>query len=79
MSNTNHIWREPTEEGQEKIKLLRDKFIELDDFIDEIIGDHPTPIGARNKSLAKTYLEDSRMRAIFAVAHENSFSDIQPE
>ncbi len=70
MSKENHIWNQPTAEGQAKIDQVRNKFIELDDLIDEAFGPASPAPAARHLALSKTYLEDARMRAVWGISYQ---------
>lgn len=62
MAKEQHISYKPSKEGAEKIERLREAVIALDDLIDDLL-----PNNSRDKALAKTHLEDSRMRAVIAI------------
>lgn len=70
----NHLSYKPTATSAAGIEKLREKFIELDDLIDEtfndcIASDSDGQAGdaARSKALAKTNLEQARMWAVTAL------------
>lgn len=82
MAKANHLSYKVTKEGAEKIERLREKFIELDDLIDEVTltvsGDNcNTASGNRAAALSKTYLEDARMRAVEAVCRLNNNGPVE--
>jgi hypothetical protein len=77
MAKDNHLYMKPTQEGLDKIAQLRAKVIELDDLIDELMlggyssTDDHAPC-ARSIALAKTKLEECRMRAIEAIVRKHN-------
>ena len=74
----NHLSYKVTPEGAAKIERLREKYIELDDLIDELVfdalgrPDSEWDVIRRETVLAKTCLEDSRMRAVLAIVRGNN-------
>lgn len=76
MSAENHLSYKTTPQGAEFIERLRQKYIELDDLIDQVTCQTPSG-GAREKALAKTYLENSRMWAVMSVVRGNNEGPIE--
>lgn len=74
MAKENHLSYKVTPEGAAKIARIREKCIELDDLIDEV-----TSVGGREKSLAKTHLEDCRMWAVTAVVRLNNTGPVEDQ
>ena len=76
MAKDNHLYMKPTQEGLDKIARLRAKVIELDDLIDELMdggySDGNDLGGGRSAALAKTKLEECRMRAIEAIVRKHN-------
>lgn len=82
MSKENHLYYKPTQEGMDKIEKLRDKVIELDNLIDELVlpdglwlpSENYVVAASRSKSIAKTKLEECRQRAIEAIVRLHNSS-----
>lgn len=72
MAKENHLSYKPSKRGAEYIEELRQKFIELDDLIDnatavEAVTAEDESACRRAKAVSKTHLEDARMWAIQSV------------
>ncbi len=61
MPKNDHLNHKPDEDGIKKCEDLRRKFIELDELIESLVPN------SREKSLAQTKLEETRMWAIKGV------------
>lgn len=80
MAKENHLYYKPTAEGMAKIERLREKVIELDDLIDELLdidadgftSENLAGAVFRSRSISKTKLEECRQRAIEAIVRKHS-------
>ena len=70
MPRTDHLNHKPDEQGIKNLETLRQKFIELDELIDSLAP------ASREKSLAYTNLEQSRMWAVKAIVMQYPAQEI---
>ncbi len=80
MAKENHLSYKVTVEGAAKIERLRQKYIELDDLIDEVTAEQGAEREVlRARAVAKTELETSRMWAVISVVrlHNDGPAEVQ--
>lgn len=73
MAKENHLSYKVTPEGSDKIAQIRAAAIAFDDLIDAVTEN------GREKSLAKTHLEDCRMWAVTAVVRANNTGPVEEQ